>query len=301
MKSVAFLLMLIHHLWREPGFARFEPVEYGNILLSIGLMSKISVGIFMFLSGYGLMTSVVGEVKYSIQKRLQKSLPPFWFIVLLSAPYLLINGIIGWQDVVTDGLLLTSKMNGSWWFMQTYIIFLICFPLFVRSLKNEKVCILIFTVSILCFQSLAIEVREYSEAVHYMLHYFPLFYAGMLARKLSLFDKLAYKPMWMKILLFLIIIASRFLTGWHILNIGLIVVMIMVFIDIQSLIPDKIKQLFSFFGLMSMNMWLVHMFFIEYGSHLMNPIFDVFWIYAESLVAAYFLFVVYKRLQKLVL
>ena len=59
MKTLAFLLMLIHHLWREPSFARFEPVAYGNILLSIGLMSKICVGIFMFLSGYGLMASTI--------------------------------------------------------------------------------------------------------------------------------------------------------------------------------------------------------------------------------------------------
>lgn len=57
MKAIALLLMLVHHLWREPGFVRFEPIAYGNILLSIGLMSKICVGIFMFLSGYGLMAS----------------------------------------------------------------------------------------------------------------------------------------------------------------------------------------------------------------------------------------------------
>ena len=57
MKAIALLLMLVNHLWREPGFVRFEPIAYGNILLSIGLMSKICVGIFMFLSGYGLMAS----------------------------------------------------------------------------------------------------------------------------------------------------------------------------------------------------------------------------------------------------
>lgn len=59
MKALAFLLMLVHHLWREPVLVRFEPVAYGHILLSIGLMSKICVGIFMFLSGYGLMASTI--------------------------------------------------------------------------------------------------------------------------------------------------------------------------------------------------------------------------------------------------
>ena len=32
MKAIALLLMLVHHLWREPGFVRFEPIAYGNIL-----------------------------------------------------------------------------------------------------------------------------------------------------------------------------------------------------------------------------------------------------------------------------
>lgn len=57
MKAIALLMMLVHHLWREPGFMKFDPVAYGNLLLSIGSMSKICVGIFMFLSGYGLIAS----------------------------------------------------------------------------------------------------------------------------------------------------------------------------------------------------------------------------------------------------
>lgn len=57
MKAIAFLMMLAHHLWREPEFGLFEPVPCANMLLLIGLLSKICVGIFMFLSGYGLMAS----------------------------------------------------------------------------------------------------------------------------------------------------------------------------------------------------------------------------------------------------
>lgn len=66
MKTFAFLLMLIHHLWREPDFSRFDPVAYSHILLSIGMMSKICVGIFMFLSGYGLMASTISGGKIII-------------------------------------------------------------------------------------------------------------------------------------------------------------------------------------------------------------------------------------------
>ena len=50
----------------------------------------------------------------SVIKRLKKVLFPFWLVVLLVAPYLLIRGTVSWTDVVSDSLLLTRNMNGSW-------------------------------------------------------------------------------------------------------------------------------------------------------------------------------------------
>lgn len=38
MKAIALLLMLVHHLWREPGFVRFEPIAYGG--MACVLLSK---------------------------------------------------------------------------------------------------------------------------------------------------------------------------------------------------------------------------------------------------------------------
>lgn len=40
-------------------------------------------------------------------------------------------------------------------------------------------------------------------------------------------------------------------------------------------------------GKMSMNMWLIHLFFIVYGIHFRNPFVDLVWIYLVSLVAAF--------------
>lgn len=37
MKAIALMMMLAHHLWRESEFGMFEPIVYGNILISIGL------------------------------------------------------------------------------------------------------------------------------------------------------------------------------------------------------------------------------------------------------------------------
>ena len=72
MKTLAFILMLVHHMWKESVLSYFEPVAYEHILLSIGLMGKICVGIFMFLSGYGMMSSAIRGGNMSVVKRLKK-------------------------------------------------------------------------------------------------------------------------------------------------------------------------------------------------------------------------------------
>lgn len=187
-------------------------------------------------------------------------------------------------------------MNGSWWFMQTYVIFVICFPLFAKSLHNTKVWIPLFVVSIFCFQPIANEIRQYTEDGHYLLYYFPLLYSGMVARKLSLFDFLEKKQLWFRLLLTVLLVCARFGTGWNILNIGLIVSLIMILVDIQCYLSENVRSIFDFLGKMSMNMWLVHMFFITYGIHLGNVFADLVWIYIESLFAAYVLYILYDRL-----
>lgn len=138
--------------------------------------------------------------------------------------------------------------------------FVICFPLFAKSLQYNKVWIPLLIVSVVCFQPLAKFLRYYSEAGHYVLHYFPLLYSGMIARKFSLFDFLAEKRIWCRLLLVAALLVARFVLGWNILNIGLIIAMIMFLIDIQGYLSDMVKRGFDFFGKMSMNMWLIHLF-----------------------------------------
>lgn len=59
MKAMALIMMLVHHMWKESELTRFEPIAFEHILLSLGVMGKICVGIFMFLSGYGMMASTI--------------------------------------------------------------------------------------------------------------------------------------------------------------------------------------------------------------------------------------------------
>lgn len=173
LKAFALVLMIMHHLWHRPYFALFEPIDYGHLLLSIGMMGKICVGMFLFVSGYGLMASYC------------------------------------------------SAGN-------------------VFHIWGRRV--------------------------------------------------------WCRLLLVAALLVARFVLGWNILNIGLIIAMIMFLIDIQGYLSDKVKRGFDFLGKMSMNMWLIHLFFINYGFHFRNPFTDLAWIYLESLAAAYIIWCVYHKL-----
>lgn len=297
MKALALLFMLVHHLWKHGEMVHYGDIAYGGILEQIGVFGKICVGIYLFLSGYGLMASSEIRGGYRAVGRLRKILPPFWLIVLLAAPYMLNVGAVGMDDVVTDALLITCKMNGVWWFLQTYVIFVVCFSWEKKTFESSWIWIPLLVVSLLFFQPLAALVRPHSECFHRILHHFPLFYAGMAAYRFSMFDWLDNRRWWEKMMLFVVVFASRLVTGLHILNIGIIMLMIVGLMDIQPYISEKLKSVLAFLGVMSMNMWLIHQFFIDYGWHCSNPFLDLAQLYAISLVVSWLLTVVYRKLE----
>jgi len=229
--------------------------------------------------------------------RLKKILPPFWLIVILSAPYLLSIGVVGIGDVLTDALLITHKMNGGWWFMQTYVIFVVCFPWIRKTFKSNMICIPLLVVSLVAFQPLAAWVRPYSGCVHYLLHYFPLFYIGIVAYRFGVVEWIEGKGWTAKAILTATVLGLRFATGWHILNIGIIMMMVVWLIEFQTCISERAKKMFTFLGAMSMNMWLTHQLFIDYGWHSTNPFLDLVALYAINLVLAWTLTLVYTKAE----
>lgn len=88
--------------------------------------------------------------------------------------------------------------------------------------------------------------------------------------------------------------------GLHILNIGIIMMMIVCLIDIQPYMSERAKKLFTFLGVMSMNMWLIHQFFIDYSWHCTNPFLDFAILYTISLLLAWMLTVAYRKLEGMV-
>ena len=262
LKVLAMAMMVMHHLWNQNGLERYEDFGLDTFLgmgvLKISLLCKICVGIYMFVAGYGLM-STFENGKFKLIYRLKKVLFPFWFLMLVCIPFLFIWHDYTLSDILSNATLLSCSINGSWWFMQTYVIFVCLFTLFAILVKKRKAySLLLLALSIICFQQLGSWVRPYSESIHYILHYFPLLYVGILSQHYKIFDRLQKYSILQKIGISLLLILPRLITGYSITNIGLIVFMILWLIEFQSYIPKTINKSVDFLAVVSMNMWLVH-------------------------------------------
>lgn len=296
-KALAMVLMLMHHLWSESRIDMYDTAFIGGgTLLTIGKFCKLCVGIYMFISGYGLMATYC-KGTFKLRNRLEKTLLPFWFIIILAIPLLLYMDSFSLTEILKNAFLVSHSINGAWWFMQTYVFFVLLFPLLAKTFHNKAIYIPLLIVTFVMFQPLAVWIRPQSESLHYAFHYFPLLYAGMFTKEMELLDKLQALSMFNKICITIVLIGLRFTLGWPILNVGLIIVIVLWIMQMQDMLNDKQKNVFNFLGKMSMNMWLIHVFFILYGFHFSNPFVDLLWLYIESLVAAYVVFLVYNKIS----
>lgn len=158
-KGVAVLMMLFHHLFRlekqfgkyDVSFAPFKQYQIMNIAVAF----KICVGIFAFISGYGLFLSYRrfekkngsgGAFRWSAARYI-KTMSGFWFVFVISAAYcqhadgLTFQKYFEDRDTVTGAFYMlldflgvshlfgTPSLSGSWWYMSAAAVYIFLTPL----------------------------------------------------------------------------------------------------------------------------------------------------------------------------
>ena len=169
-KGVAILLMLLHHLWAFP-----DRIVGGELNTAFGLnytqffgtFGKICVSLFFFLGGYGIymQSKKRGFTIISSIKRLYSS---YWKVFLIFIPLAFLffrhqpeycadasvyarYDVISAKSIITDFFGGTSKLNGEWWFLGSYLIAIASFPLFKKifsKLDNYKAVLLVIATNI---------------------------------------------------------------------------------------------------------------------------------------------------------
>lgn len=146
MKGIAICAMLCHHLYGCPP----EWVEpYSGVLAWLGVLGKVCVALFLFCSGYGLAAnykpqSILEDIKY-IAKRLVKFYANYWVIFLIFVPITIFVFHRSLADAYGENVNIYKRLfydiigmqgyqsyNITWWFNRLIIILYLTFPILYR-------------------------------------------------------------------------------------------------------------------------------------------------------------------------
>lgn len=169
-KGIAILIMMQHHCFRNASlFANYDVSFYPfseSLIVPISNFFKICVGMFVFLSAYGLTVSLkkhdsdynLNSKQYTdyLNTRLVKLMWGYWFVFILSqiltffiAPDHTMryfeNGMFrGAFNVFVDFLGLsnlfgTVSLNNTWWYMTLAVFIVLVVPFIAKALKKYNI------------------------------------------------------------------------------------------------------------------------------------------------------------------
>jgi len=270
-KGLAILLMIAHHLFAfsRPLTLALDYGENKQLYRFIGVSGKMCVVMFMFVAGYGTFVSLQGKSNLFglLLKKVKAIYFEFWKISAFPIIGLLLLGLlnVGLFEFVANALCLSSSINGTWWFLQTYIIFLLLVPvsfMLVSVTKYAQLLILLVVVVIFPLLSKYAPDGYFRSSIHYAFYYFPAFYCGIFFAKHQIYNRVlsVFVKRSSQVLLFGVVLALAFAVrivwGFNIATI-LIVAALCGFASLWRI------RFFVLLGEYSMGMWLIHDFFID--------------------------------------
>lgn len=156
LKGIALLLLLWHHLFYiQNGLYDDVYIAGHGLVKSFGIVCKVCVSLFVFLSGYGVTASAarhsIVDWKRFFVHRYTKLYLNYWLIWVLFVPVGVFCLDLGFEKVYgkdfilplisdfTGTLNLFGKYgyNPTWWFYSCIIVLYALFPLIFMSLKSS--------------------------------------------------------------------------------------------------------------------------------------------------------------------
>lgn len=210
-KGIAVLMMLFHHLFRDglEAHERFDIIyfPFPEInMINIATVFKICVGMFAFVSGYGLYLDLK-KSRPAISKwvlvREVKVLSSFWPVVICVWIFGQLVGHHPQDTYFTGGgylytgpvnmlaeffgcarLFGTPTLNSEWWYMSAAVIYVAMAPLIVR---NEDKVMPILALIVALPRVLGIGFLGGINAYPFIF----VFLLGMICAKVHFFDRIA--------------------------------------------------------------------------------------------------------------
>lgn len=284
LKFIAVTLMILLHTFAFPD--RIKDVEYISLFeingqqieFYIGRFGSICVGMFTFISGYGLYISYNKGVTYKgILKRIYKLYLNYWlvFVVFISTALVMNKYIFNFKQFVMNFIGISDSYNGEWWFLRLYIMLLIIYPLIIKlTYRFDKYVILVVSfianIAGLGLTKLFILIGIKSTVINLipiLLGGQFLFVLGIIIAKNGMYTIIKNKIRLSSISYLISLVATVSIISL-ILDVPIVgevakLILIPVFIFILSNLISE-NSILSKLGEHSTNMWLIHSFFCYY-------------------------------------
>lgn len=329
LKSIAILMMFFLHLFNRDHRGIFRPLIFvGEQPLSyyLSLFCDACVPIFAFVSGCGLYFKFRQDNKEYMKGnriRLKKLYLNYWIIVLFFAVGLgTLLGTQGFpgtlQKLVLNLSAIDPSYNVAWWFLTTYILFVLTSPFWFRVMEKINPWIfifLLFTGYVTAFYFRVYKTDLFENGFAQWLHrqsalYFCTLFQFMLGafalkyewdKEVSrVFAYIKYKNFASMAGIILLIMFHSFIPNFIVApftGLGFI------FMFLQLDLSNVLDKFLDFFTPHATNLWLVHLFFYMiyfkdfiYGFQYVIPIFVA--LVVVSVLSSYFINYVNQSLQK---
>jgi hypothetical protein len=304
-KGIAIVLMLIHHLWAFPeriGGTLRHLIELSDtsLIIHLGFFGRICVSIFFFCGGYGIYMESK-ERKIDILEKLKRLYMSYWKVFFIFIPIAFAffrnqplycdcqeicakYAIFSIRDFVANLLGLSCSYNGEWWFLYSYVIATITYPLIIKILDkfSDVVNIAIVFIGIIFVAQIFPAIKQiqvldslngsyiYNAFLCQTAPFVATYWMGIVMAKGNLLVKLKdalnknrlLNPIadvfWFGTIIFL----REFYLG-DVLDVIYVPFMIICSIDLLERMK-WVKAILYKIGTKSTNMWLIHSFFCYY-------------------------------------
>lgn len=213
LKGIAVSLMVILHTFGFPErisnqtYVSLYSLNGTPIEMMIANFGSICVGIFVFLSGYGLYQTYSTNVNYEgIINRILKLYKSYWCVFFIFIPLGFFMGVyrIHLSTLILNFFALSSSYNAEWWFLRLYIMLVLMYPLLLKILikySTKKVLVGSFMINILGFVGTKLSYRLginnlLVELISILLGGQFLFILGIAISKNAYFDLMVSKLQW---------------------------------------------------------------------------------------------------------
>ncbi|WP_315078314.1 acyltransferase family protein [uncultured Clostridium sp.] len=313
-KGIAIIMMVFHHFFGFPKWIIY-PNEYTSMGLTLGnapievtiaLFFKICVGMYLFITGYGMYYFY--KSNYILKRTLEKIfkfLLNYWIILfLIFIPIKIYFNKFNFnlEEILLNMFAYKTTYITFAWYVRLYIELMILFPLFVKIIKDKFIYAIIY--SIFPFILINIFIVEYSyekisifKYIYEFCNWAPIALVGYNFAKFNIFRYMKKKLVelnldnifiynWICIIIF---IARTYKKSFGVFNLDIIYVPIFIYFIINiinSININKINKSFAFLSQHSLNIWFLHaMFFMgiykiqQAGYFFKLPILIVSWVF----------------------